>query len=129
MLPIQRLRLRISWLARVRMSPVVTPKTRLMPTPNGKSPLITPLLRQMVEVLPDYLPRLRDKVLLLIGFAGAFQRSELVGLQVREIQTGDAGLIVMLRRSKADQEGASFTKGIPVGRSDARFARQPYRSE
>jgi hypothetical protein len=42
-----------------------------------------------------------------------------VGLQVRDIQIGDAGLIVTLRRSKTDQEGASFTKGIPVGTSDA----------
>jgi integrase len=42
-----------------------------------------------------------------------------VGLQVRDIQIGDVGLIVTLRRSKTDQEGASFTKGIPVGTSDA----------
>src|SRR3954447_18447344 len=82
--------------------------------PNGKSPILTPLLRQMVATLSDDLPGLRDKALLM-GFAGAFRRSELVGLQVRDIQIGDAGLIVTLRRSKTDQEGASFTKGIPIG--------------
>jgi integrase len=87
--------------------------------PNGKAPILTPLLRQMVAALPEDLPGLCDKALLLIGFAGAFRRSELVGLQIRDIQTGDAGLIVTLRRSKTDQEGASFTKGIPVGSSDA----------
>jgi integrase len=87
--------------------------------PNGKSPILTPLLRQMVEALPDDLPGLRDKALLLLGFAGAFRRSELVGLQVGDVQIGDAGLIITLRRSKTDQEGASFTKGIPVGTSDA----------
>jgi integrase len=87
--------------------------------PNGKSPILTPLLRQMVAALSDDLPGLRDKALLLIGFAGAFRRSELVGLQVRDIQIGDAGLIVTLRRSKTDQEGASFTKGIPIGIRDA----------
>jgi integrase len=38
-----------------------------------------------------------------------------VDLQVRDVQIGDAGLIVTLRRSKTDQEGASFNKGIPVG--------------
>jgi site-specific recombinase XerD len=86
--------------------------------PNGKSPILTPLLRQMVEALPDDLPGLRDKTLLLLGFAGAFRRSELVDLQVRDIQIGDLGLIVTLRRSKTDQEGASFTKGIPVGTSN-----------
>jgi site-specific recombinase XerD len=87
--------------------------------PNGKAPIITPLLRQMVEALPDDLPGLRDKAILLLGFAGAFRRSEIVGLQVRNIQIGDAGLIITLRRSKTDQEGSSFTKGIPVGTSDA----------
>jgi integrase len=61
---------------------------------------------------------LRDKAILLLGFAGAFRRSELVGLQFRDVQIGDAGLIITLRRSKTDQEGASFTKGIPVGTSN-----------
>ncbi|HEY3229103.1 MAG TPA: tyrosine-type recombinase/integrase [Roseiflexaceae bacterium] len=86
--------------------------------PNGKTPILTPLLRKMVEALPDDLPGLRDKALLLIGFAGAFRRSELVGLQVRDIRIGDAGLVVTLRRSKTDQEGASFTKGLPAGASE-----------
>jgi integrase len=86
--------------------------------PNGKSPILTPMLRQMVEALPDDLPGLRDKAILLIGFAGAFRRSELVSLQIRDIQIGDMGLIVTLRRSKTDQEGASFTKGLPVGTSN-----------
>jgi site-specific recombinase XerD len=83
--------------------------------PNGKTAILTPLLRQMLAVLPDDLPGLRDKALLLIGFAGAFRRSEIVGLQVRDVQVSDAGLIITLRRSKTDQEGASFTKGIPIG--------------
>src|SRR6476469_5278632 len=69
----------------------------------------------MVEALPDDLPGLRDKAILLIGFAGAFRRSEIVGLQIRDVQSSDAGLIITLRRSKTDQEGASFTKGIPIG--------------
>jgi integrase len=42
-----------------------------------------------------------------------------VGLQVRDVQISDAGLIITLRPSKTDQEGASFTKGIPVGTSEA----------
>jgi hypothetical protein len=70
--------------------------------PNGKAPILTPLLRQMVGALPDDLSGLRDKAILLIGFAGAFGRSEIVGLQVRDIHIGDAGLIITLRRSKTD---------------------------
>jgi integrase len=73
----------------------------------------------MVAVLPDDLSGLRDKAISLIGFAGAFRRSEIVGLQVRDVQISNAGLIITLRRSKTDQEGASFTKGIPVGTSEA----------
>src|SRR5262245_57283632 len=87
--------------------------------PNGKNPILTSLLRQLLEALPDDLSGLRDKAILLIGFAGAFRCNEIVGLQVRDVQISDAGLIVTLRRSKTDQEGASFTKGIPIGTSDA----------
>jgi site-specific recombinase XerD len=39
--------------------------------PNGKAPILTPLLSRMVEALPDDLPGLRDKAILLLGFAGA----------------------------------------------------------
>src|SRR5262245_27911389 len=85
---------------------------------NGKAPILTPLLR-MVAALPDDLSGLRDKAILLVGFAGAFRRSEIVDLQVRDVQISDAGLIITLRRSKTDQEGAGFTKGIPVGTSQA----------
>jgi integrase len=60
-----------------------------------------------------------DTSALLIGFAGVFRRSEIVGLQIRDVQISDTGLIIALRGSKTDQEGASFTKGIPVGISDA----------
>ncbi len=35
--------------------------------------ILTSLLRQMVEVLPDDLSGLRDKAILLVGFAGAFR--------------------------------------------------------
>jgi hypothetical protein len=73
----------------------------------------------MVTALPDDLSGLRDKAILLIGLAGVFRRSEIVGLQVRDIQSSDAGLIITLRRSKTDQEGVSFTKGMPIGISDA----------
>ena len=59
----------------------------------------------------------RDRALLLLGFAGAFRRSELVGLNVTDIETVRQGLIVTLRRSKTDQEGAGRKIGIPHGRT------------
>lgn len=58
----------------------------------------------------------RDKALLLIGFAGAFRRSELVALRYDDIMHYDNGLELLLRRSKTDQEGAGRTVFIPYAR-------------
>ena len=62
----------------------------------------------------------RDKVVLLLGFAGAFRRSELVGLQVEDITPHAHGLELLLRRSKTDQEGEGRTVFVPVARSEER---------
>lgn len=59
---------------------------------------------------------IRDKALLLLGFAGAFRRSELVGLTVADIEQAKQGLIVHLRFSKTDQEGRGRKVAIPFGR-------------
>jgi integrase len=57
----------------------------------------------------------RDRALLLVGFAGAFRPSELVALDMADLQfTGD-GLVITLRRSKVDQEGEGRKLGIPYG--------------
>lgn len=69
----------------------------------------------MVGALPDTLGGLRDRALLLLGFAGAFRRSELVGLDVADLTFTSAGLVVRLRRSKTDQEGQGRPVGIPYG--------------
>lgn len=58
----------------------------------------------------------RDKALLLIGFAGAFRRSELVGLRFEDITQYEGGVELLLRRSKTDQEGAGRTVFIPYAR-------------
>jgi integrase len=59
----------------------------------------------------------RDRALLLIGFAGALRRSELVGLDVGDIELVRQGIILHLRRSKTDQEGEGRKIGIPFGRT------------
>jgi integrase len=61
---------------------------------------------------------LRDRALLLLGFAGAFRRSELVGLDVTDLELSSGGLVVTLRRAKTDQEGRSRRVGIPYGSSE-----------
>lgn len=58
---------------------------------------------------------LRDRALLLLGFAGAFRRSELVALDVADVEEVPEGLRVTIRRSKTDQEGAGKTIAIVRG--------------
>ena len=48
---------------------------------------------------------LRDRAIILLGFAGAFRRSELVALDVEDFEEAPEGLLVTIRRSKTDQEG------------------------
>ena len=60
---------------------------------------------------------IRDCALLLIGFAGGFRRSELVGLNQGDIEHVRQGVIVHLRRSKTDQLGAGRKIAIPFGRT------------
>jgi integrase len=51
----------------------------------------------------------------LLGFAGAFRRSELVGLDIEDCAFGKDGLTITLRRSKVDQTGVGRKIGIPYG--------------
>lgn len=82
---------------------------------HGKNPAVTAELRRMVDTLEENLLGTRDRGLLLIGFAGAFRRSELVGLDVSDVQAGHDGLTVYIRKSKTDQEGQGRKIGIPYG--------------
>ncbi len=81
----------------------------------GKTPILVKDLRQMVEFLPINMRGFRDRALLLIGFAGAFRRSELVRLNVDDIAFIDNGLTILIRKSKTDQEGQGRKIGIPYG--------------
>jgi hypothetical protein len=51
----------------------------------------------------------------LLGFAGAFRRSELVALDVTDLEFCDGGMRVRIRRSKTDQEGGGDTIAIAKG--------------
>ncbi len=82
---------------------------------QGKAAAVTDEMRAMVAVLPPTLVGRRDRALLLLGFAGAFRRSELVALDVADVQQTRDGLVVTLRKSKTDQEGAGRRVGIPYG--------------
>ena len=62
----------------------------------------------------------RDRALLLIGFAGALRRSELVAIQCADITRFEAGVEILLRRSKTDQEGVGRTVWIPHAKDGER---------
>lgn len=82
---------------------------------KGKDPILVEDLREMVRHLPDNLAGYRDRAILLLGFAGAFRRSELVGIDVEDATFTRDGLVVFIRRSKTDQEGQGRRVGIPFG--------------
>ncbi|MDQ2839751.1 MAG: site-specific integrase [Acidobacteriota bacterium] len=83
--------------------------------PCQKAPVLTEDLRMMLRSLPKNLLGIRDRVLLLIGFAGAFRRSELVSLDISHLTFSAEGLLINLVRSKTDQEGEGRSVGIPHG--------------
>jgi integrase len=70
----------------------------------------------MLEAMGSRLKDVRDRALLLLGFAGGFRRSELIGLNCDDMVPVRQGLEVSLRRTKTDQNGAGRKIGIPYGR-------------
>lgn len=82
----------------------------------GKTPALSQDIIRMVHALPaDRLIGLRDRALLLVGFSGAFRRSELAALTVGDVEFHDRGMTIYIRKSKTDQEGAGQKVGIPHG--------------
>jgi site-specific recombinase XerD len=71
---------------------------------------------QMVRLIPaDTLAGRRDRALLLIGFAAALRRSELVALDIGDVEMVPEGAIVHVRRSKTDQEASGHAIPVPRG--------------
>lgn len=60
----------------------------------------------------------RDKAILLLGFAGAFRRSELAGLELSDIEFVTDGAKITIRKSKTDQEAQGQTIAIYNGKLD-----------
>jgi site-specific recombinase XerD len=84
--------------------------------PNRKTPAVAEVTRDMAKATPaGKLKGLRDRALLLLGFGGAFRRSELVALDVADLEETDEGLRVTIRRSKTDQEGKGAVIAIVRG--------------
>jgi integrase len=67
-------------------------------------------VKRLIATCAEDLRGTRDRALLLVGFAGAFRRSELVGIDFHHLRFETEGVVIHLPRSKADQEG----KGVDV---------------
>ena len=117
---------KLAGLASPRTSPVVCEtfqgiRRRHGSAPAQKAPLLGTQLHALLAVLHDPLSllALRDRALLLVGFAGAFRRAELVALEVEDLRFGPAGVTVRVRRAKTDQEGRGRDLGLPFGSQPA----------
>jgi site-specific recombinase XerD len=74
--------------------------------PRKKAPATAERIISMALAAGNDMKGLRDRALLLIGFAGAFRRSELVALNLEDLEESELGFKVTIRHSKTDQEGA-----------------------
>jgi integrase len=75
--------------------------------------LSTADLQAIVSTLGSSTRDIRDAAILLVGFAGAFRRSELAAIDCTDIRIDRAGVIIGIPRGKADQEGHGRAVAIP----------------
>lgn len=83
--------------------------------PRRVAALTRPLLLRVLATCGDRTSDLRDRALLLVGFMGAFRRSELCALDLADVTISAEGLTIRLTRSKGDQEGEGAT--VAIGRT------------
>jgi|TARA_B110000444_G_scaffold193735_1_gene183928 site-specific recombinase XerD len=84
---------------------------------KAKKPILISDLKLIIDVINKNKIRenrkLRDKALILIGFAGGFRRSELVAIEHDDVEFVIEGVKIFVKRSKTDQSGEGMTKAIP----------------
>ena len=84
---------------------------------TGKKPLLINHLKNVINVIDkeniEEIKRLRDRSIILIGFSGGFRRNEIVSLNFEDLDFVSEGIKINLRRSKTDQFGEGFVKGLP----------------
>ena len=78
---------------------------------KAKKPILINDLKLIIKVIDE--DKIRDKALILLGFAGGFRRSELVNVYFQDIDFVPEGVKILIRRSKTDQSGEGSIKAIP----------------
>jgi len=79
---------------------------------GGRDALLLAELRAVCASLPRDHDGIRDRAILAMGWAVAFRRSEIVQLQVEDVDVQMEGMTALVRRSKTDQEGKGRTVAI-----------------
>ena len=84
---------------------------------KGKKPILINNLKQIINSIDEFnnqeIKKLRDRSIILIGFAGGFRRTELVSLDYDDLDIVTEGLKINLKRSKTDQFGEGSIKALP----------------
>ena len=95
---------------------------------KSKKPILINNLKQIINVIDEYINycrfndkeksrdfknTIRDKAIILIGFAGGFRRSEIVNIDIEDIEFVSEGIKIFIKRSKTDQSGEGMIKAIP----------------
>ncbi len=83
---------------------------------KAKKPILINELKLIIDAInqdKSSKNKLKNKALLLVGFAGGFRRSELVSVTHEDVEFVSEGVKIFVRRSKTDQSGEGMTKGIP----------------
>ena len=88
--------------------------------PRQAQPLFLHHIDLILRKLPDDLHGIRSAALLLTGWTGALRRSEIVGLDVEDLDWRDDGIVVTIQRSKTDQAGQGRTVVLPIAHHPAR---------
>ena len=83
---------------------------------KSKKPLLINDLKLIINQINEEkneIKKLKNKSLILIGFAGGFRRSELVSIEYDDVDFVPEGVKIFIKRSKTDQTGEGLTKAIP----------------
>ena len=78
---------------------------------KAKKPILINDLKLIIKAIDE--KKIRDKALILIGFAGGFRRSELVNIDYEDVEFVTEGVKILIKKSKTDQSGEGIIKAIP----------------
>ena len=78
---------------------------------KAKKPILINDLKLIINSINK--EKIRDKALILLGFAGGFRRSEIVNILHEDIEFVSEGIKILIKRSKTDQSGEGIIKAIP----------------